>query len=141
MTPGSADVAAWLAELHARAYGDRPWSAEEFADLLASPGALLVTRPAAFLLARRSFDEAEILTLATDPAVRRSGNARACLDEFHERARTDGAVDAFLEVAEDNAPARALYAAAGYTEAGRRRRYYPRPGAPAADALVLSRTL
>jgi ribosomal-protein-alanine N-acetyltransferase len=49
-----------------------------------------------------------------------------------------GAERMFLEVAEDNAAARALYARAGFAEAGRRRGYYARPDGPAADALVLA---
>jgi ribosomal protein S18 acetylase RimI-like enzyme len=44
-----------------------------------------------------------------------------------------GAMDLFLEVAEPNLAARALYAGAGADEVGRRRRYY----ADGADALVL----
>jgi ribosomal-protein-alanine N-acetyltransferase len=44
-----------------------------------------------------------------------------------------GAVEIFLEVAEPNAAARALYACAGAREVGRRPRYY----ADGADALVL----
>ncbi len=39
----------------------------------------------------------------------------------------------FLEVATDNAPALALYTAAGFVEVGRRRRYY----AGGSDALVM----
>jgi ribosomal-protein-alanine N-acetyltransferase len=44
-----------------------------------------------------------------------------------------GAREMFLEVAEGNAAARALYAGLGAAEAGRRRRYYP----DGSDALVL----
>ena len=47
---------------------------------------------------------------------------------------------AFLEVAEDNAAARALYRAAGWNETGRRRGYYPRPGG-ALDAITLAKPL
>jgi ribosomal-protein-alanine N-acetyltransferase len=47
----------------------------------------------------------------------------------------------FLEVAEDNAPARALYAQAGFEEVGRRKGYYARPQSAAVDALVLRRRL
>jgi ribosomal-protein-alanine N-acetyltransferase len=43
----------------------------------------------------------------------------------------------FLEVAAANAPARALYAAAGYQRVGERRGYY----AGGIDALVLARPL
>jgi ribosomal-protein-alanine N-acetyltransferase len=44
-----------------------------------------------------------------------------------------GAAAMFLEVSDRNAAARALYAAAGFAKAGRRKRYY----ADGADALVL----
>ena len=52
-------------------------------------------------------------------------------------ARTRGAVTAFLEVASDNAPAQALYRAAGWQDAGRRRNYY----AAGIDAVVMRKDL
>jgi len=42
----------------------------------------------------------------------------------------------YLEVRESNAPARALYAAHGFKEVGRRKQYYRRP---VEDAIVLRR--
>ena len=86
-------------------------------------------------------DEAEVLTLATDPDHRRKGLARACLSAFDAGARARGATTAFLEVAEDNAPALALYRAAGYRETARRAGYYARRNGPKVDALILSKTL
>jgi ribosomal-protein-alanine N-acetyltransferase len=131
-----------LARLHAAAFGDeRPWSASEFASLLGLPGILLLGDARAILLGRLAADEAEVLTLATDPAHRRQGLASALLARFHAGAAARGASRAFLEVAEDNAAARALYAVAGYAEAGRRRRYYRRASGADADALLLSRPL
>ena len=44
----------------------------------------------------------------------------------------------FLEVAEDNAAARALYATAGFAEAGRRRGYYAAADGGRRDALLLA---
>lgn len=132
-----------LARLHAAAFAGtgRPWRAGEFAALLARPGTLLLGDARAVLLGRVAADEAEVLTLATDPAHRRQGLAAALLARFEARAREAGAARAFLEVAEDNAPARALYARAGYAEVGRRPRYYARAGGPAAAALILARGL
>lgn len=123
-----------LADLHARCFTlPRSWSSAEFADLLASPHAFLLTRPHGFLLGRTVADEAELLTLAVAPEARRQGIARDLLAEFAATSRARGATRAFLEVAADNAPARALYRATGWREAGRRRRYY----APDLDAIVM----
>ena len=132
-----------LARLHAAAFAgtDRPWSAAEFASLLALPGALLLGDARAFLLGRLAADEAEVLTLATGTAHRRQGLASALLARFEGEARTRGAARAFLEVAEDNAPARALYAKAGYAEVGRRPRYYARAQGRPVAALILARGL
>ena len=47
------------------------------------------------------------------------------------------AASLFLEVAADNAAARALYAEEGFCRVGQRRRYYPGGG----DALVLRRMI
>ena len=44
----------------------------------------------------------------------------------------------FLEVAEDNAAALALYKGMGFQEIGRRKKYYHRPDGPAVDALNLA---
>lgn len=127
-----------LAALHARAFtSPPPWSAAAFADALADPASFLLTRDGAFLLGRAVAGEAELLTLATDPARRRQGLARALLADFAAEARARGAASAFLEVAEDNAPARALYAAAGWETAGRRPRYYVRSGAEPVAAAIL----
>jgi ribosomal-protein-alanine N-acetyltransferase len=130
-----------LARLHAAAFTeDRPWSAAEFASLLALPGTLLLGDDRAILLGRVTLDEAEILTLATDPDHRRQGLAASLLARFEAEARARGAHRTFLEVAEDNAPARALYEGRGYREVGRRPAYYARRRAPVA-ALVLARAI
>lgn len=131
-----------LARLHAACFTTpRPWSEAEFADLLASPFAFLDTRPDGFVLGRVIADEAELLTIAVDPAARRLGTGAALLSTFHAQAAARGAVTAFLEVAEDNAAARALYARGGWTESGRRRGYYHPPQGAPVDALVLTRTI
>lgn len=131
-----------LAALHGRCFTTpRPWSAGEFASLVSLPGSFLLTRPLAFLLGRAVAGEAELLTLAVAPEARRQGTARALVEDFAAEARARGAQTAFLEVAADNLPARALYAAAGWAEAGRRRGYYTPPGATPVDALVLRRAL
>lgn len=131
-----------MARLHAACFTTpRPWTEAEFAGLLAEPSVFALTRPGAILLGRAIAGEAELLTLAVDPAARRQGLARALVQDFLAEARARAAESAFLEVAEANAPARALYAAAGFAQAGRRRGYYRLPGGGAEDALVLVRAL
>lgn len=137
-----------LARLHARAFTGlpRPWTAAEFADFLALPATRLFQiatdgEPRAFALARRAGPEVEVLTLCTDPAHRRAGHAAALVQDLMDWARGAGAEEIFLEVAESNAAARALYARAGFVSRGFRRDYYTAQGQISDHALVLSRTL
>jgi ribosomal-protein-alanine N-acetyltransferase len=96
--------------------------------------------PGGFVLLRVLVGEGEILALAIEPALRRTGLGRALVDAALTHAAHAGAEAVWLEVAEDNPAARALYADAGFVEIGRRRGYYPRADGPA-DALVLQRRL
>lgn len=136
-----------LAALHARAFtSPPPWSAGAFAATLADPAAFLLTLPAspdpgALLVGRVAAGEAELLTLATDPGLRRQGLARALLAGFEAESRRRHAGTAFLEVAEDNDAARALYAACGWDQVGRRPRYYARPHSAPAAALIFRKPL
>ena len=137
----SADPAT-LAAIHAAAIATpRPWSADEIADLLASPGAFLLTEPGGFLMGRVIADEAELLTVAVKPEARRRGLGARLVAAFLGEARTRGAATAFLEVAADNHAAHALYASAGFTKAGRRPGYYTTLDGKRIDALILTRPL
>lgn len=131
-----------MASLHAKCFTvPRPWGAAEFALLLDDPLVIALSDPSGFLLGRIVADEAEVLTLAVDPASRRQGVARALVRRFHRDARGQGAAQVFLEVAADNQPARALYMSTGYHHAGTRRGYYRLEGAAAVDALILRHDL
>ena len=131
-----------MAALHAAAFpASRGWSAAEFSDLLASPLCFWCGDDSAFALVRVVADEAELLTIATHPDHRRKGLARALMHAWHKDATARGARAAFLEVAEDNPGAIALYTSCGYAQTGRRPRYYPRHGSAAADALIFARNL
>ncbi len=138
ITPVGAEASAGLARLHATAF-EPAWSAEDLAGALTSPFSFALQageRPVGFILARAVADEGEILTLAVDPAARRQGAGLALVRAAGRVALAAGAQTLWLEVAEDNAAALALYAAAGFEEVGRRRAYYPRACGPA-DALTL----
>jgi ribosomal-protein-alanine N-acetyltransferase len=79
--------------------------------------------------------------VAVARAARGRGLARALLDLHLRRLAGFGLRAVFLEVEEDNLPARRLYARAGFQEAGRRANYYVQGRARAAAALVLRRDL
>lgn len=131
-----------LSALHTAAFAghDRGWSAAELSDLVAGSGAVLLVGAAGFALIRTAADEAELLTLAVAPGARGRGHGQQLLEAAMAAARAAGAQTLLLEVADDNDAARALYAAAGLAERGRRRGYYAR-GPGATDALVLGRAL
>jgi ribosomal-protein-alanine N-acetyltransferase len=131
-----------LACLHAACFTvPRPWSAEEFAALLGGEGVILVSESTGFALGRVAADEAEVLTIAVDPAARRKGIGARLLRGLLADAVARGATEAFLEVAADNAAALALYRGAGFAEVGRRKGYYSGRDGPATDALVLRQRL
>ncbi len=131
-----------LARLHALSFTTpRPWSAPEFAGFLASPFAFLLVRDDGFLLGRVIADESELLTLAVPPDRRGQGLGRALVEAYLNTSRSRGATSAFLEVAEDNTPARRLYAAAGFAQTGSRRAYYRSPEGRYLDAVLMARPL
>jgi len=79
-----------------------------------------------FIIISSAADQAEILTIATDPAHRRRGIARALL-EISETELVENGIDTlFLEVAEDNKAAITFYQGTGFEPIGRRPAYYKR---------------
>jgi ribosomal-protein-alanine N-acetyltransferase len=148
--PAGPAFAAVLAEIHAAAYADptvsgAPWPEPAWHSLLANPGAVCLLastaeRPAGLVLARVAADEAEILTIGVMPAARRQGLAGRLLEQAAAACVSRGAARLFLEVAETNMAARALYTASGFVQVGRRARYY-RLGGQDIAALVMARPL
>lgn len=133
--PATAFYAEPMALIHAASFqpGER-WGQDAITLQLELPGAFgFIALDGGFVLARVAADESEILTLAVDPAVRRGGLGRRLVERARSEAGARGAGAMFLEVAETNEAARALYAAFGFVEIGRRPRYY----AGNVDALVL----
>jgi ribosomal-protein-alanine N-acetyltransferase len=139
------DDGAALAEVHAAAF-DKPWTAADILRFAGDRGGFALVAQAddgalaGFILCRMIAGETEILTLAVRPTFRRQGIAAALVGEAAGvAALTADAM--FLEVAEDNPGAIALYERTGFQPVGRRRAYYGRAGAPAVDALVMRRPL
>lgn len=136
MTPES------LAALHRACFTTpRPWDASEFADLLGSPHIFLTGTAEGFALGRAIAGEAELLTIAVAPAMRRHGIGRRLMADFAKEASNHGTTRVFLEVAADNTAALALYRASGFHEIGQRPGYYHPPTGPAIDALVMQKDL
>ena len=102
-----------------------------------SDGAVAIAATDGFILIRTFGLESEILTVAVDPGARRRGVGRALLAAALDAAVARGVESGFLEVAEDNTAAAALYAGAGFRPIGRRRGYYPRGSGTSIDALAL----
>ncbi len=131
-------VAAEMAEIHGRAFAQGgAWSEDSFATLLSDPLVRVLKADSAFGVIRLLPGEAELLTLATDPAVQGRGLGRAILCALHDLAQRGGADRMILEVAEDNAAARALYDHLGYAQIGQRSAYYRRKTGKV-GALVLA---
>jgi [ribosomal protein S18]-alanine N-acetyltransferase len=141
---GPRDAAA-LAELHAASF-QRGWSDGEFERLLIERNvvahrAMMGRTLAGFILSRMAAGDAEILSVAVASPRRGRGLARALLHLHMRRLAGLGVRAMFLEVDEDNAPARRLYERAGFREVGRRPGYYQQANGNAATALVLRRDL
>lgn len=137
------------AQLHAESFvplGERAWTRQDLAELVAAPGVAGVLlqvdgHDAGLALCRVAADEAELLTIAVRPAHRRKGLARRLLAAVIDHVRNAGAQTLFLEVGVDNPAARSLYEAQGFYAVGERRAYYQRGHGPAADGIVMRLTL
>jgi len=89
---------------------------------------------AGFVIARCAEGEWEIENVVVEPAVRMNGIARSLLEELLREASKSHVGSVLLEVRESNAAARELYAKLGFSEQGRRPRYYRNPEE---DAVLL----
>jgi len=141
---GPRDAAA-LAALHGASFR-RGWSEDEFERLLLDRSVLahratLGQRPIGFIISRTAAGEAEILSVAVARAQQGRGLARRLLDLHMRRLAGLGVRTIFLEVDDDNTPARRLYARSAFRQVGRRDGYYPKAGNASAAALVLRRDL
>jgi len=115
-----------------------PWSVRDFRECVASEVVFLVATSEGavdgYVIAQDAADEGEILNLAVTRSRQRDGIGRALVERVLTTLAGRGVERVFLEVREGNAAGRALYAALGFEEVGRRSRYYRRP---VEDAIVL----
>ncbi|HSX68364.1 GNAT family N-acetyltransferase [Nocardioides sp.] len=90
-----------------------------------------------YVLMRTVGEVSDLQRIGVAPSRQRAGLAAALLAAAIAGVREEGAERILLEVAEDNAAARAFYARAGFVEIDRRPRYYRHE----VDALVLEKVL
>ncbi len=131
-----------MASTHAAAFSkSRPWTEDEFADLLTNRFTHVVGNADSFAIYQVIADAAELLTIATHPSRQRQGLGLKTMEAWQAKAHSAGATHAILEVAADNEPAILLYQRCGYVQCGSRRAYYLRENAPNVDAFVMKRAL
>lgn len=124
-----------LESLHRACFPSKPWTAQDFADLKKS-GCDIIASQNGFIVYRAVADEAEIITIGVHPDARRAGIASAMLVVAEQDLRARGIKKLFLEVAENNDPARKLYERAGFHQIGIRPKYYD-----GKDAIMMEKEL
>jgi ribosomal-protein-alanine N-acetyltransferase len=150
LEPGTSAGLDSVMEVMDAAFGRRfgeAWSRSQLAGILPMAGVSLTLAredgngpPIGFSLVRSVADESELLLLAVLPVHQHQGVGRRLLEDFMERASTSGIRRVHLEVRDGNA-AVAMYRAAGFEQAGKRRNYYHAPDGSRFDALTLVREL
>lgn len=128
-----------LANIHRASFthAPRPWTAAEFESLLDSSNVKLFQDVGGFAIFRFAGPEAELLTIAVDPAFRRQGIAKRLLIAGHESAKSGGVEEIFLEVSDHNSAARPLYEQFGYEIRAIRENYYYGPNGQKINGLVM----
>ena len=137
--------AARLAQLHGASF-HRGWGEAEFEGMLTERNTLVHRLKAGrevigFAVSRMAADEAEILSIAVADSHRGRGLSRNLLLTHLGHLAGRGVRTVFLEVEENNQPARRLYDRTGFAVAGRRERYYREPNGEQLNAVLMRRDL
>jgi ribosomal-protein-alanine N-acetyltransferase len=134
-----------LAEIHGESF-HRGWGEGEFEAMLTERNTLVHRlrvgrKTVGFAVSRLAADEAEILSIAVAASHRGRGLSRTLLLTHLGHLAGRGVRTVFLEVEENNQPARRLYDRAGFAVAGRRERYYRQPNGEQLSAVLMRRDL
>jgi [ribosomal protein S18]-alanine N-acetyltransferase len=137
--------AARLAQLHGASF-HRGWGEAEFEAMLTERNTLVHRlrqgrKIIGFAVSRMAADEAEILSIAVAADQRGRGLSRNLLMTHLGHLAGRGVRTIFLEVEENNQPARRLYERAGFAVVGRRERYYREANGKQLNALLMRRDL
>ena len=135
----SVKLAQTLAHIHAACFTiPRPWTAQEFHDLLENPTVFHILHGFGFAIGQHlDKTQTELLTLAIIPYEQGKGHGHDLLNDFITEVKKQGRKSIFLEVAENNVPALHLYKKAGFKKVGLRPAYYEVPNAPNIDAILM----
>ena len=134
-----------LAELHGASF-HRGWGEAEFEGMLRERNTLvhrlrMGRKVIGFAVSRMAADEAEILSIAVASSHRGRGLSRNLLLTHLGHLAGRGVRTIFLEVEENNQPARRLYDRTGFAVVGRRERYYREPSGEQLNAVLMRRDL
>jgi ribosomal-protein-alanine N-acetyltransferase len=143
--PASLRDAPRLAQIHGASF-HRGWGEGEFESMLSERNTLvhrlrIGRKTVGFAVSRMAADEAEILSIAVADSHRGRGLSRALLLTHLGHLAGRGVRKVFLEVEENNHPARRLYGGAGFAVAGRRERYYREANGEQLNAVLMRRDL
>jgi len=132
-----------VAEIESRAYS-HPWTRGNFENSVKAGHIGLTMRDpcgalVAYAVLMPVVDEMHLLNITVEPRRQRQGLGRLLLAITLATSRAHHIHTMLLEVRPSNLAALSLYLAAGFTEIGRRKGYYPAAGNQREDALVLRR--
>lgn len=132
-----ANDASGIAELEAEIFTD-PWDERSIRDCIGRGGMCFVARDdsgvIAYVIGTLIAPEGEIYRIAVKESKRLRGIGYRLLDYAVKTERGRGLETLFLEVRRENAAARALYKAYGFSEIAVRKGYYKNP---TDDAIVM----
>jgi ribosomal-protein-alanine N-acetyltransferase len=143
--PASLRDAPAFAQIHGASF-HRGWGEAEFESMLTERNTLvhrlrMGRKIIGFSVSRIAADEAEILSIAVAQSHRGRGLSGKLLLTHLGHLAGRGVRRVFLEVEENNQPARRLYQRAGFTVVGRRERYYRQDAGEPLNALLMRRDL
>ena len=136
--PMNASHVPQIAQLEKRCFSD-PWSEKSIASELENPLSVwLVAVDGGELIgyvgSQTVLGETDMMNLAVAPEARRQGTGRALVLALVDALTEKGSHSLMLEVRVSNPPAQKLYESLGFSQVGRRPKYYVNPRE---DALIL----
>lgn len=116
-----------------------PWTKEQYEQTAARSDltffiAEIEDRPVGYIGGKIILDEAEVYSIAVEPASQNRKVASKLIEAYKTHCRANGVQILFLEVRESNLTARNFYVAHQFKEISRRKGYYTEPEE---DAVIM----